>query len=90
MNSWPGYVAEEYISSIREDMSLIENPTPDIMINTILENANERISGLIFRDANGNAYVWTTASKSWEEGSTRLVRGTIKEHKTYRNVNQTA
>lgn len=53
MNSWPGYVAEEYISSIREDMSLIENPTPDIMINTILENANERISGLIFRDANG-------------------------------------
>ena len=43
----------------------------------------------IFRDANGNAYVWTTASKSWEEGSTRLVRGTIKEHKTYRNVNQT-
>ncbi|MDY5056565.1 MAG: hypothetical protein SPE84_04325, partial [Bullifex sp.] len=53
MNSWPGYVAEEYISSIREDMSQIENPTPDIMINTILENANERISGLIFRDANG-------------------------------------
>ena len=43
----------------------------------------------IFRDANGNAYVWTTASKSWEEGSTRLVRGTIKEHKAYRNVNQT-
>ena len=43
----------------------------------------------IFRDANGNAYVWTTASKSWEEGSTRLVRGTIKEHKTYKNVNQT-
>lgn len=43
----------------------------------------------IMRDANGNAYVWTTASKSWEEGSEKRIRGTIKDHKTYRNVKQT-
>ncbi len=53
MNSWPGYVAGEYITSVRDDMAEVSNPTPDIMINTILENANERISGLIFRDSEG-------------------------------------
>lgn len=43
----------------------------------------------IMRDENGNAFVWTTASKSWEEGSVKTIRGTVKAHKTYRNVNQT-
>lgn len=43
----------------------------------------------IMRDEDGNAFVWTTAAKSWEEGVTKTLRGTIKDHKTYRNVNQT-
>lgn len=37
----------------------------------------------------GNVYVWTTASKSWAEGAEKTIRGTIKDHRTYRNVNQT-
>ncbi|MGN0906760.1 MAG: sensor histidine kinase [Bullifex sp.] len=53
MNSWPTYVAEEYIRSIEEEMAAVENPTPDLMINKILDKANERISGLIFRDSEG-------------------------------------
>ena len=53
MNSWHGYVAGEYVKSIRDDMEKVENPTPDVMINKILNNANERISGLIFRDSEG-------------------------------------
>jgi hypothetical protein len=40
-------------------------------------------------DAKENVYVWTTASKSWEEGSTRTVIGTVKDHKSYRNCKQT-
>lgn len=43
----------------------------------------------IMRDADGNAYVWTTASKSWEEGAEKHIRGTVKDHKTYHNVKQT-
>lgn len=39
-------------------------------------------------DAEGNVYVWTTAAKSWEEGSVHKVRGTIKDHRTYKNVKQ--
>lgn len=42
-----------------------------------------------FEDANGNVYVWTTTSKSWNKGSVLHIRGTVKEHKTYKNVKQT-
>ena len=43
----------------------------------------------IMEDADQNVYVWTTASKSWSEGSTRKVRGTIKDHRTYKATKQT-
>ena len=43
----------------------------------------------IMQDENENVYVWTTASKSWAENSEHFIRGTVKEHKTYRNVKQT-
>ena len=43
----------------------------------------------IMNDADGNEYVWTTASKSWAEGSTKTIRGTIKDHKEYKNTKQT-
>lgn len=42
-----------------------------------------------FTDEDGNVYVWTTSAKNWEEGSVHKVRGTIKDHKTYKNINQT-
>lgn len=42
-----------------------------------------------FVDANGNEYVWTTASKTLEEGVTYRVKGTVKDHKVYKNTNQT-
>lgn len=40
-------------------------------------------------DADGNQYIWTTASKKLEEGENYFVRGTVKEHKTYKRVRQT-
>ena len=43
----------------------------------------------IMNDADGNEYVWTTAAKSWEEGSVKTIRGTIKDHKEYKNTKQT-
>ena len=43
----------------------------------------------IFRDYDGNCYVWTTAARSWEVGTEHHIAGTIKALKTYRGVKQT-
>lgn len=43
----------------------------------------------IMEDDCGNVYVWTTAAKSWSEGSVKTIRGTIKNHRTYKNTKQT-
>ena len=43
----------------------------------------------IMEDDCGNVYVWTTAAKSWPEGAVKNVRGTIKDHRTYKNIKQT-
>ena len=43
----------------------------------------------LFVDADGNEYSWTTSSKTLEVGSSYLVRGTVKELKTYHNSKQT-
>lgn len=53
MNTWPKYAAGEYINSVEEKINTYTNPTPDKMINAILDCSNDRISGLIFRDAKG-------------------------------------
>jgi hypothetical protein len=42
----------------------------------------------IFHDNKENEYVWITSSKSWEKGSKKTIRGTLKEHKTYKGVKQ--
>ena len=43
----------------------------------------------IMRDDDGNCFVWTTSAKSWEPETEHHIKGTIKEHKTYRGVKQT-
>ena len=43
----------------------------------------------IMEDDTGNVFVWTTAAKNWKEGTTHKVRGTVKDHKLYKNVRQT-
>ena len=43
----------------------------------------------VFRDYDGNCYVWTTAARSWEVDSEHHIAGTIKEHKLYKGVKQT-
>jgi len=42
-----------------------------------------------FEDEDGNVYTWITSSKSLPEGSVYWLDGTIKDHKTYKNVKQT-
>ena len=43
----------------------------------------------IMEDNRGNQYVWTTASKDFEEGSTHHLRMKVKDHKEYNEVKQT-
>lgn len=43
----------------------------------------------IFRDYDGNCYVWTTAARSWEAGTEHHIAGTIKELKQYKGTKQT-
>lgn len=43
----------------------------------------------IMEDADGNVYVWTTASKSLEEGKTVHLRMKVKDHKEYQGTKQT-
>lgn len=40
-------------------------------------------------DSVGNQYLWATASKSWEVGDKRHIKGTVKDHKVIRNVETT-
>lgn len=40
-------------------------------------------------DDSGNIYVWKTSSKNWEVGTVKHIKGTIKEHKTYKNTDKT-
>ena len=43
----------------------------------------------IFSDEEGNIYTWNTSSKTLEVGHTYRLKGTVKEHTCFRNVNQT-
>ena len=43
----------------------------------------------IMEDNCGNVYVWITAAKNWSEGSVKIVHGTIKDHRIYKNTKQT-
>ena len=43
----------------------------------------------IFSDSEENVYIWTTAAKTLEIGKTYIIRGTVKEHKMFKNVPQT-
>ena len=42
-----------------------------------------------FTDENENVYIWTTASKHLAVNKTYKMRGTIKDHRTYKNEKQT-
>ncbi len=75
----------EFVGSINERL--------EIQITVVraidIENDYGHSTMHIMEDNCGNQYVWTTAAKSWSEGSIKTIRGTVKDHRTYRNVKQT-
>lgn len=75
----------EYVGSIGERLELF------LTVEKVVELDNNygRSTMHIFKDDCGNSYVWTTASKSWAVGSEHHIRGTVKDHRKYRNQCQT-
>jgi len=43
----------------------------------------------IFRDYDGNCYVWTTSARNWEPQTEHHIIGTVKDHKLYKGTKQT-
>lgn len=43
----------------------------------------------IMEDDNQNVYVWTTSSRTLEEDTIYIIKGTVKDHRTYKNTKQT-
>lgn len=61
-----------------------------LTVNKIIpfENYFGHSNMYIFNDESGNEFVWTTSAKTLTLGKTYQVRGSIKEHKMYRNSAQ--
>ena len=75
----------EYVGAIGERLELF------LTVEKVIELDNNfgRSSMHIMRDDCGNSYVWTTASKTWPVGSEHHIKGTVKDHRKYRNQCQT-
>ena len=43
----------------------------------------------VMEDEDENIYVWATSARNWQEGEVHKLRGTVKEHKLYKNQKQT-
>lgn len=54
-----------------------------------LDGSYGRSTMHIMRDDCGNLFVWTTASKSWSAGTEHHIKGTVKDHRKYKNECQT-
>lgn len=75
----------QFVGNIKERLELTLKVTRAIE----LEGAFGISTLHIFEDENKNVFVWTTTAKSLKEGVTYHLRGTVKDHKVYRGVNQT-
>jgi hypothetical protein len=75
----------EFIGEIGERLDL------ELTVDRVIElDGNYGRSNMhIMSDDCGNVFVWTTASKFWEVGSEKKLRGTVKDHRTYKGVKQT-
>ena len=75
----------EYVGSIGERLELFLTVERTIE----LDGSYGRSTMHIMRDDCGNLFVWTTASKSWSAGTEHHIKGTVKDHRKYKNECQT-
>lgn len=75
----------EYVGSIGERLDLYLTVERAIE----LDGAYGRSTMHIMCDDCGNLFVWTTGAKSWSAGTEHHIKGTVKDHRKYRNECQT-
>lgn len=75
----------QYVGKVGDRLSLDLTVAKSIPIETIWGRSTFHV----MVDANDNEFIWKTNSKSWEVGSQRHLKGTVKEHKIWRNSQQT-
>ena len=75
----------KYVGSIGERLELFLTVERTIE----LDGSYGRSTMHIMRDDCGNLFVWTTASKSWSAGTEHHIKGTVKDHRKYKNECQT-
>jgi len=74
-----------YVGEVGDRLSLDLTVAKAIPIETVWGKSTLHV----MVDANENEFIWKTNSKSWEVGSQRHIKGTVKEHKIWRNSQQT-
>ena len=77
--------SSQYVGKVGERLSLDLTVAKSIPLETIWGTSTLHV----MVDANDNEFIWKTNRKSWEVGSQHCIRGTVKEHKSYRNSCQT-
>jgi hypothetical protein len=70
-----------FVGSVGERLELI------VTVVEAKEIETQRGHSIMFNmvDKNENKYIWTTSSKSWSAGEIKHIKGTVKEHSTFRN-----
>lgn len=75
----------EFVGEIGERLDLMLTIKKAIEVNGAFGSSTIHI----MTDECGNEFMWSTAAKSWTEGTVKHVRGTVKDHRIYRNSKQT-
>ena len=75
----------EFVGEIGERLELYL--TVDVAVP--LEGFYGKSTLYSMHDDCGNIFVWITGAKQWEVGSEHHIKGTVKDHKLYKNQNQT-
>jgi hypothetical protein len=94
----PDAVVTAYVNSLLYDAGVSEfqgniGDRLDLELTVIAAHKGENQYGSYtihyMEDAVGNQYLWNTGAKSWEVGDKRHIKGTVKDHKVFKNVNTT-
>lgn len=75
----------EFVGEVGERLDLMLTVKKAIEVNGAFGSSTIHI----MEDECGNEFMWSTAAKSWAEGAVKHVRGTVKDHRIYRNSKQT-
>ena len=75
----------KHIGKVGDRLELEIVVTENRKLDTLYGHAN----AITMQDSNENVYIWITSAKNWSVGESKRIRGTVKEHKIYKNIKRT-